>query len=119
MKGCESMNYSFSDTKQKLSFEYVDFTVCPVGAHYVHGKVERKIREVKRSVEINVHNERLSVIQWETLMQQISNSINNLPIGLKNTTEDLENVDTITPNRLILGRNNEMPKCTVGNLSGS
>ena len=40
-------------------------------------------------------------------MQKIPNSINNLPIGLKNKTEDLENVDIITPNRLILGRNNE------------
>ena len=56
---------------------------------------------------VHTSNERLSVIQWETLMQQISNSLNNHPIGLKNRTEDLENVDLITPNRLILGRNNE------------
>ena len=39
-------------------------------------------------------------------MQQISNSINNLPIGVKNKVEKLENLDIITPNRLILGRNN-------------
>ena len=108
VKRCELVKYSFSDTKQKLSFEYgVDFTVCPVGAHYVHGRVERKIREVKKSVKLSVQNERLSVIQWETLMQQTSNSINNLPIGVKNKSEDLENLDIHTPNRLILGRNNE------------
>ena len=53
-----------------------------------------------------MNKERLSVIQWETLMQQISNSINNLPIGVKNKVEKLENLDIITPNRLILGRNN-------------
>ena len=48
VKGCESVKYSFSDTNQKLSFEYgVDFTACPVGAHYVHGRVERKIRELR------------------------------------------------------------------------
>ena len=87
VKGCES-----------LSFEYgVDFTVCPVGAHYVHGRVERKIREVKKSVKLSVQNERLSVIQWETLMQQTSNSINNLPIGVKNKSEDLENLDSLHP----------------------
>ena len=51
VKGCKSVKYSFSDTKQKLSFEYGDFTVCPVDAHYVHGRVERKIREVKKSVK--------------------------------------------------------------------
>ena len=40
-------------------------------------------------------------------MQQIANSINNHPIGIKNKTDDLEYLDLITPNRLILGRNNE------------
>ena len=107
LKTCQDMRYSFTDVKEKLAFEYdTDYSPCPVGAHYVHGKVERKIREVRKSVDICVQNERLSHIQWETLMHQISNSINNLPIGLKNLTSDLENLDLITPNRLILGRNN-------------
>ena len=60
----------------------------------------------KKSLQINMKNERLSVIQWETLMQHISNSVNNLPIGVKNKVEKLENLDIITPNRLLLGRNN-------------
>ena len=108
LKSCEDMRYSFTDMKQRLSFEYdVDYSPCPVGSHYVHGKVERKIREVKKSVDISIQNERLSHIQWETLMHQISNSINNLPIGLKSSSRELENLDLITPNRLILGRNND------------
>lgn len=36
----------------------------------------------------------------------MANSINNLPIGLKNRCDMLENMDLLTPNRLILGRNN-------------
>ena len=108
VKGCESMNYSFTDAKQKLFIEHgVDYVPCPVGAHYVHGKVERKIREVKKSVSIAIQNERLSVVQWETLMAQIGNSINNMPIGIRNKVTDLEHLDLITPNRLMLGRNNE------------
>ena len=108
VKGCEEMTYSFVDTKQKLFVEYgVDYTPCPVGAHYVHGKVERKIREVRKSVDIAIRNERLSVVQWETLMAQIANSVNNMPIGLKNRVSDIEQLDLITPNRLILGRNND------------
>ena len=108
VKGCENMNYSFIDAKQKLSWEFgVQYIPCPVGAHYVHGKVERKIRQVKNSLQVNIVNERLSIIQWETLMQQLSNSINNLPIGLKNKVEGIEYLDILTPNRLILGRNNE------------
>ena len=108
VKGCETMKYTFTDTKQILSKEYgVEFLVCPVGAHYNHDKVERKIREIKKSVQVHVNNERLSIVQWETLMQQIANGINNHPIGIKNKTDDLEYLDLITPNRLILGRNNE------------
>ena len=84
------MNYSFTDAKQKLFIEHgVDHVPCPVGAHYVHGKVERKIREVKKSVSIAIQNERLSVVQWETLMVQIGNIINNMPIGIRNKVTDL------------------------------
>ena len=107
VKGCKEMIISMSDIKQKLSVEHgVEFETCPVGAHNAHGKVERKIQEVKRSLEKCVGNKRLSILQWETLGQQISNSINNLPIGLGNKTEMLENLDILTPNRLLLGRNN-------------
>ena len=72
----------------------------------MHGKVERKIQQVKQSLEKTLHNHRISILQWETLIQQISNSINNLPIGLGNLSDSLEHIDVITPNRLILGRNN-------------
>ena len=44
----------------------------------------------------------MSVLQWETLGQQISNSINNMPIGLGNKTELLENLDVLIPNRLVV-----------------
>ena len=107
IKGCKDMVLSFSDIKHKLHTEFgVNFEPCPVGAHNFHGKVERKIKEIKRSFEKQFCNQRLSVIQWETLGQQVVNSINNLPIGLGNKTENLENLDLITPNRLLLGRNN-------------
>ena len=101
------MVLSFSDIRYKLSTEFgINYEACPVGAHYVHGKIERKIKEVKRSITKTVENRRLSLMQWETLGQQIANSINNLPIGLGNKVASLENVDLITPNRLLLGRNN-------------
>ena len=107
VKGCKNMILSFSSLKYKLNVEYgVDFKTCPVGAHYMHGKVERKIRQIKKSLSKEISNRRLSVVQWETLGIQIANSINNLPIGLGNKTEQIENLDILTPNRLILGRNN-------------
>ena len=68
LKGCKDMQISFSDLKYKLSVEYgVDFHPCPVGSHYYHGKVERKIQEIRKSVEKELGNQRLSLLQWETL----------------------------------------------------
>ncbi len=39
-------------------------------------------------------------------MDQLANSINNLPIGVGFFSDCLEVLDLITPNRLLLGRNN-------------
>ena len=73
----------------------------------MHGRVERKIKQIKESLEKSLINERLSAMQWETMVSQIANSINNLPIGLRNKVTDLECADLLTPNRLKLGRNND------------
>ena len=51
VKACKEMVISFTTIKNKLMVEYgVEFETCPVGAHYVHGKVERKIQEIKKSI---------------------------------------------------------------------
>ena len=108
VKGCQGMVISFSDIKNRLSVERgIEFQLCPVGAHYVHGKVERKIQTIKKSLaKLKCIDNKPSFLQWETLGQQISNSINNMPIGLGNKVDMLENLDILSPNRLILGRNN-------------
>ena len=50
VKGCKTMKLEFYDIKQKLHVRYgVEFETCPVGAHYMNGKVERKIRHVQES----------------------------------------------------------------------
>ena len=114
VKGCESMKLTFTDVKNRLHECGVLYEVCPSGAHYMHGKVERKIRSIKESFSKHLQLERLSIIEWETLGDTVANSINNLPIGVRNETRDLENVDLLTPNRLMLARNNN--RCPVGPL---
>ena len=117
IKGCESMTISFSNVSNVLHEYGVSYELCPVGAHYMHGKVERKIRHIKESFSKILQNERLSNIQWETLGEQVANAINNLPIAIGNVTQDLENIDLLTPNRLMLARNNN--RCPVGPLKVS
>ena len=108
IKGCENMQMNFIDIKSKLHKDVgVEFEVCPVAAHNMHGKVERKIKEVKLSLERTLTTNRLSILQWETISDSIANNINNLPIGIRNIKADYEMLDLITPNRLLLGRNNE------------
>ena len=99
------MIISFSDIKKKLNVQFgIEFKTCPVGAYYIHGKVERKIQQIKKSIEKELNGTCLSVIQWKTLgHQQLVNSINNLPIGPGNKMECIENLDILTPNRLLLG----------------
>ena len=119
VKACKDMILIFSDLPHKIETEYgVEFKTCPVGAHYVHGKVERKIQQIKLSLEKVLNNNRLSILQWETLGQQISNSINNLPIGLGNKKDMLDTLDILTPNRLLLGRNNSRSPTTPLEITG-
>ena len=106
VKACESTTLVFSDIRSQLHEVCVSFEVAPVGAHYMHGKVERKIRHEKESFEKHLHGHKLTAIDWATLGYQIANAINNLPIGLGTVCRDLENIDLVTPNRLLLGRNN-------------
>ena len=106
VKGLTDMRLSFVDIKTKLFKDRgVEFETCPVGAHNMNGKVERKIREINRSLEKSIQNERLSIMQWETIAAVISNSINDLPLAVGNVV-DSETMDLLTPNRLLLGRNN-------------
>lgn len=109
VKGCKEMLLNWTDLKSKLMTNCrVNFDVCPVQGHNMHGKVERKIREINSSIEKNLHHHRLSLLQWETLASSIANQINNLPLAIGDITGDFECLDLITPNRLLLGRNNEL-----------
>ena len=120
VKGCGDMRLSYTDIKNKLHKEkLVEFDTCPVGGHNVNGKVERRIRHIKESLEKNVQNERLSIIQWETVSAEVANAINDLPLALGNIVSDYENMDLITPNRLRLGRNNERSPASPMEVTGN
>ena len=108
IKVCKETNLKFRDIKGQLNAEYgIEFSPCPVGAHYQHGKVERKIRQVRESLERTFQGQKLSTIGWETLCAEITNCINDLPVGHMSATADIGNLDLLTPNRLLLGRNND------------
>ena len=108
VKGCKEMQLCFTDIRQRLHVEFdVDFEPCPVGGHNMHGKVERKIQHVKQVMDRELHKDRLSVLQWETVGDQIANCVNDTPLAVRYVPSDVEQMDLLTPNRLMLGRNND------------
>ena len=112
LTSCNNTRINFYDISFQIHRDVaVDFEIVPVGGHNMNGRVERKILEVKKSLERSIQNERLTVLQWETLVTEIANRINDLPIALGNITSDFEVMDLITPNRLRLGRNNARSPC--------
>ena len=107
VKGCDETKITFTDVANKLNQDVnIDFKVCPVGGNNMYEKDERKIKEINKSISKTASNERLSLMQWETIGAKISNAINNLPLALGSTTSSFETLDLLTPNRLKLGRNN-------------
>ena len=108
VKGCKTMQLCFKDIKGNLHKDMmVESDICSIRRNIFDGKVERKIRQIKESLEKSILNQRLSVLKWEIVAAEISNAINDLPLAMGNLVSDFENMDLITPNRLRLGRSND------------
>ena len=75
---------------QRKSSQIYDGIVwhMPSWRKQLHGKVERKIRQTKELLEKSVLNQRLSVLQWETVGPEITNAINDLPSALGKLVSD-------------------------------
>ena len=83
VKGCKEMQLSFTDIKQQLHIDYgVEFDTCPVGGHNMHGMIERKIQHVKQAMSKQLDKERLSVLQWETIDDQMANCVNHTSLAM-------------------------------------
>ena len=97
VEGCESMRLTFTEIKNKLHKDtMVTFDTCPVGGHNYNGKVERRIRHIRESLDKSCQNGRPSILQWETVSSEIANAINDLPLALGNIVSDYENMDLNT-----------------------
>ena len=99
--------FSFSNMQYALEVELgIQLFTCPVRLHYVHGMMERKIRDVKSSTNKALQNWHLSIYVWEKLSQQISNSFDSLPNGFGSNVRSLDDLVILTPICLLVGRNN-------------
>jgi hypothetical protein len=119
------MQYSWIDVKRTLNQEYkvgFDFAAAPVGGHNQHGAVERSIREIRKLFDVVFlcTKYKLDILSFESAFCYVSNEINNFPICQASGFKDLSELDILTPNRLLLGRNNRRSMsgpCTVDSKS--
>ena len=87
----------------------IEVMVSVAKAHEDQGRVERRVRELRKSLEKlrDSAPPPKTHIAWETTFAQISNQLNDLPMAKSGTSKVNDPFwDVITPNRLILGRNN-------------
>ena len=84
----------------------IEFRVVPVGSHYQNGQVERGIKEVRNLFSQVYSGLRLDILAYETAFAWCSNELNSFPLCIGSRTDQLDNLDLITPSRLLYGRNN-------------
>ena len=90
----------------------IEFRVVPVGSHYQNGQVERGIKEIRTLFHQVYSGLKLDILSYETAFAWIANEINCFPRCLGSRTDQLDNLDLITPSRLMHGRNNR--RCLSG-----
>ena len=74
----------------------------PADSPWHQGAVESLIKVAKRAIHFSVSNQRLSVPEFLTVCCEVSNLLNERPIGVKPSVNSTINV--LTPNSLLHGR---------------
>ena len=108
--GLKGIEYRMADITKTINARWrtgIHFTIAPAGLHMAIGLAERTIRSIKDLFDRTFEGMKLSVLGYETSFVWIANELNNLPLCLGSNTNDLEALDLLTPNRLLLGRNND------------
>lgn len=107
MSACNKMEFSYADLVRGVNVKGVEVRqeVCPVGSHEQQGIVERAIREVRKIFNAVFKGLRLSIMSYLTSFYYISSELNNIPICIGGKYTGLDNLDLISPARLLLGRN--------------
>ena len=111
LKKLSSAVYSIIDLSNSVRNRFAcEVIQAPPKSHSSQGRVERRIGLLKDMLE-KLSSETgilLSFLNWETLFCKIANDLNNLPIARPSSTSQVRpEWSIITPNRLLLGRNNK------------
>ena len=87
------------DTSAKQGLEW---KFSSPDAPWQNGAAESLVKSVKKAIHFALHEQRLSPTEFSCILYEISNSINERPIGTQTSTDS--ELSIITPNCLLLGR---------------
>ena len=110
LKKLSSTTYSIIDLTTSLRSKFCcEIVVAPPKSHSSQGRVERRIGLIKTALsKLAESGFLLSFLGWECLFSRIDNDLNNLPISRASSTGTTRpEWSVLTPNRLLLGRNNK------------
>ena len=110
LKALEHSSFSIRDVHSHV-FDKLNLRVhvSSPKSHEERGRVERKIGLIRNLLErLGVQqNAPMTVLQWETVFQKISNMLDDMPLAKGNSSSvSFTGFDILTANRVKLGRNN-------------
>ena len=110
LKAIEGAKFKIRDVDARVYDAHgIKVYVSNAKAHEERGRVERKIRSLRESLEkMNIKSSNpLTALQWESVFARISSTLDDMPLAKGNTsTASNLGYEIITANRLKLGRNN-------------
>ena len=102
--------FSHVDLTVRLQNEHqkgrIRVTVVPTGHHSAYGVAERAIRTIREMMRDIFDHRTFSVLQLQTFVYHICNTINGIPFVLNKAGPDNLDSAIICPNRLLLGHSN-------------
>ena len=115
----DNATFSLKDLNNKVQDSFgMKVIVSNAKAHEERGRVESRVKILRNMLEkFSINTDiAISVLQWETIFARVSNTINDVPIAKCTQTKVSDpGWDIITPNRLMLGRNNQ--RCLEGHIT--
>ena len=108
MKVLKESNVDLIDLEGRIRRHVsLDFSVCPVSGHFVHGLVEAKIKIAQTGFQLSgAGNTRLHATGAQTLAKLIENDMNNTPFGVTCGRSESNSplLKLLTPNMMKVGR---------------
>ena len=110
LKALKYAQFSIRDMECQVQDQLgIKIIVSNAKAHSERGRVERRIRALRETLEkLGVNTTvPMTCMQWDTLFSRVSNALDNLPIARGDTSNETAlGYKIIMPNRLKMGRNN-------------